>query len=110
MSQIVPLSAIPAQTLSIVLNGQNCQISVYTLSTGLFLDLSVGGVQILTAMICRNAAQLLLDRTYLGFVGDLVFVDTQANPTLFDGADPVYTGLGAQFQLIYITGAELATL
>lgn len=109
MSQLVPLSAVPAQTLSAVLAGQNCQLSVYQKSTGLYLDLAVGGTPILNTMICRNAARLLLDRTYLGFVGDLLFVDTQA-ATLLDGADPTYAGLGAQFQLIYLTGAEIASL
>jgi hypothetical protein len=109
MSQIVPLAAIPAQTLSVVLANQNCQVNVYRLGVRLYLDLTVATVPILTAMVCRNAARLLLDRTYLGFVGDLVFLDTQAS-TLLDGEDPVYTGLGAQFQLVYLTGAEIAAL
>ena len=110
MSQLIPLAAIPSQTLSVVLAGQNCQLSIYTKTTGLYLDLAVGGNPVLTAMICRNAGRLLLDRTYLGFVGDLVFVDTQATDTVANGVDPVYTGLGAQFQLIYLTGAEVALL
>lgn len=107
MSQQVPLAAVPAQTLSIILGGQNCQLSVYQKSTGLYLDLALGGVPILTAMICRNAARLLLDREYLGFVGDFMFIDTQA-PSLFTGTDPVFSGLGAQYQLVYLTGAEIA--
>lgn len=109
MSQQVPLAAVAAQTLSIILGGQNCQLAIYQKTTGLYLDLSVGGVPILNTMICRNAEQLLIDRTYLGFVGDLMFIDTQAD-TLFDGTDPQYEGLGAQYQLIYLTGAELASL
>lgn len=109
MAQLVPLSAVPAQTLSVVLGGQNCQLSVYQKSTGLYLDLSVGGMPILNTMICRNAGRLLLSRTYLGFVGDLLFVDTLASP-LAAGADPSYAGLGAQFQLIYLTGADVASL
>lgn len=109
MSQVVPLAAVPAQTLSVVLGTQNCQLAIYQKTTGLFLDLSAGGQPILNTYICRNASQLLLDREYLGFVGDLIFVDTQA-ATLFDGADPTFDGLGAQYQLVYLTGDEVASL
>lgn len=109
MSQVIPLAAVPAQTISIVLAGQNCQLSVYQKTTGLYLDLVVGGAPILTGMVCRNAARLLLDRVYLGFIGDMIFVDTQA-ATLLDGTDPTYTRLGTQYQLIYLTGDEVGRL
>lgn len=94
-TQVVPLSAVPSQTLSIVLAGQNCAISVYTLSSGLYFDLEADSVVICRTMVCRESARLLLDRGYRGFVGDFVFVDTQG------GDDPVYTGLGARWLLLY---------
>lgn len=109
MSQIVPLAAVPSQTLNLVLGGQNCQLAVYQRPSALYLDLVAAGVPILTGMICRNAARLLLDRTYLPFIGDLVFVDTRVTE-LLDGTDPVYTGFGSQYQLIYLTGDEVASL
>lgn len=93
--QVIPLSAVPAQTLSIVLAGQNCNISVYTLTTGLYFDLEADGVSICRTMVCRDLARLLLDRGYRGFVGDFVFVDTQGDD------DPDYTGLGTRFLLLY---------
>ena len=105
MSQLVSLSAVASQTLSINLGGQACQIAVYTLGLGtdatMFMDLSVGGVVIFTAKICRNEAQMLLGSKYLGFKGDLMFIDLQGD------TDPAYALLGVRYQLLYITAAEL---
>lgn len=94
-TQVVPLTPVPSQTLSIVLAGQNCNIAVYTLSTGMFFDLEADGVVITRTNICRNLGRMLLDRGYKGFVGDFVFVDTQG------ADDPQYTGLGSRWLLIY---------
>lgn len=94
-TQVVPLAAVPSQTLSIALAGQNCDISVYTLSTGIYFDLTVNELPITRGVICRNLARLLLDRGYKGFVGDFVFVDSQGVD------DPEYTGLGTRWLLIY---------
>jgi len=94
-TQTVPLAAVPSQTLSIVLAGQNCDIALTTLSTGLYFSLTADGNVIVRTMVCRNLARLLLDRGYRGFVGDFVFVDSQGVD------DPVYTGLGTRWLLIY---------
>jgi hypothetical protein len=81
--------------LAIVLAGQNCDITVTTLATGLYFSLSAGGEPITLNTICRNLGRLLLDRGYKGFTGDFVFVDTQGV------SDPEYTGLGSRWLLIY---------
>src|SRR5258708_5908295 len=61
----VQINAVPSQTLNVVLGGQSCQIALYQkqpivdeygVAAGLFFDLIVGGVPILTAVRC-------LDRT-----------------------------------------------
>lgn len=96
----IPLQAMPSQSLRVMLNGQLCSIRIYTLSTGLYLDLSVLGVEILQTQLCVDRAYLVRD-AYLGFIGDLAFVDT------LSGTDPVYTGLGTQYQLIYFAPADL---
>jgi hypothetical protein len=115
----VPLSAVPAQTLSIVFAGQSCQIAVYQkqpvvdeygVAAGLFFDLTVGAQPITSSIRCLDRTPLLLDRRYLGFVGDFWFVDTTATnggPPTFNGAPPYYTGLGSQFQLIYLEESDL---
>lgn len=95
MTQVIPLSAVPYQTFSITLGGQRCKFAIYQKDQGMFLDLAVGGAQILTAMICRDRVELVR-YAYLGFVGSLAFVDTQGE------SDPYYTGLGSRYQLAYL--------
>lgn len=96
----IPLTPVPAQTLSVVLSDQNCQISVYQKSTGVYLDLELNNSPIATAVLCHDRARLVRS-AYLGFVGDLTFVDTQGH------ADPQYQGLGSRFVLAYMEPLEL---
>lgn len=96
---VIPLSAVPSQTLSVTLAGQATTIDVNQLSTGLFVDMSVAGVSIVSGQIALNLVRMI--RTaYLGFVGDLVFVDTVA------ASDPDHTGLGGRYQLVYGSEAD----
>lgn len=93
-AQIVPLVAQPSQTLTTQLGGQACAISVYQKSTGLFLDLAVNGVPVVTAKLCLNGVGLV-GYAYLGFSGQLGFVDTEGSN------DPTYDGLGTRYILVY---------
>jgi hypothetical protein len=102
MSQLIPLAAVPSQQFGINLDGQNCVISVYQKTTGLYLDVLFNGAPLSTTVRCLQDAQLLADRQYLGFVGDLVFVDTQGD------TDPQYEGLGVRYFLVYLEAADLA--
>jgi len=110
----VPLSPVPSQTLQVVLDGQNVQLSVYQLATRtwlpgagyvgdapLFMDISLGGVAVATCRSCLNGVRILLDEQYSSFVGDFLIVDTQGN------TDPVYTGLGSRYQLVYLEASDL---
>lgn len=100
--QIVPLQALPSQTVSVALNNQACQINVYTLGPTeyphLFMDLLVNDTLIVGGVICQNANPIVRD-AYLGFIGDLAFFDLQGED------DPVYTGLGSRWVLGYIEPA-----
>lgn len=96
----IPLQATPSQSLSAVLGGQNCQINVYQKSTGMYLDLYVSNSPIITATICLDRVRMVRE-TYLGFIGDLAFADTQGV------SDPVYTGLGTQYVLLYLEASDL---
>lgn len=91
----IPLAAVPSQTLSVILGGQPCKIAVYQLSSGVFLDLTVTGVLLVSCAICRDRTAVLR-YPYINFVGDLAFVDTQGS------SDPDYTGFGTRFQLGYL--------
>lgn len=92
--QIIPIAAVPSQSFTIVLNGQNCAINIYQLQTGLYFDLSVDDQSIVNTMICLNLVGLVREE-YLGFVGQLGFVDTKGN------SDPTYDELGSRYKLIY---------
>lgn len=99
--QIVPLQPVPSQTLTVPLANQVCTIDVYTKSTGLYLNLSVNNVLIIGGVICQNLNRIVRD-LYLGFIGDLVFIDNTGN-----GNDPVYTGLGTTYSLAYLAASDL---
>lgn len=99
----VPLQPVPSQQLQIVLGGQNCQIAVYLLGPNLFVDTNVNGADISTAVLALNMVPLV-PTVYLGFAGNLVFLDTQGN------SDPEYTGLGSRYQLLYITESDYVQL
>lgn len=91
---VVPLSPKPSQVANVLLSGQDCRISVYQKTTGLFLDLAVAGVPVKTAVLCRDRVALIR-QPYLPFVGELFFKDLQGLD------DPTYSGLGSRFILGY---------
>lgn len=125
---VVPLQAVASQTFNVTLGNQACTINVYSKSlfvpvdpvgsivteppqvmpiTPLFLDLFVNNVQIIAGVLCLNE-NYIVRNTYLGFVGDLFFTDTQdmtmvaANGVVTStGLDPQYVGLGLRWQLVY---------
>jgi hypothetical protein len=101
--QLVPLQSVPSQQVKTVLGGQNCQIAVYQKNQGMFVDLNVGGVDVSSGVLALNGVPLC-PTNYLGFVGNLLFIDTQGLD------DPDYTGAGVRFQLLYLTGAEYELL
>ncbi len=106
MPQTIPLQATPSQTVNVLLNNQACTINVYTMVGFLFCDLLVNNALVIGGVICWNLNLIVRD-AYLGFSGDLAFVDTQASPTTL-ATDPVYTGLGSRYVLDYYSPAELA--
>lgn len=123
--QQIPLSAVASQTLSIVLDGQNCQIAVYQkqpitdeygVAAGLFFDLIVAGSPIINTARCLDRTPILTDKRYLMDplgMGDIMFLDTLATaggPPTFNGQPPYYTGLGSQFVLLYLEASDLASV
>lgn len=98
--QVVPLQAIPNQTLTITLSEQVCQINVYQKGSNLYLDLLVNNALIIGGVVCENLNRIVRS-LYLGFQGDLAFIDNQGSD------DPIYTGLGGRFSLAYMLSSEL---
>lgn len=103
--QIIPLASVPSQNLKITLNGQSCQISVYTQTANsvrsLLIDLSMNGAPVLTGVLCLDRVCIVC-QTYYGFVGELIFADTQGT------SDPTYDGLGSRYQLVYLLPSEIS--
>jgi hypothetical protein len=92
---IVPLKATPAQTLTVELAGQTAKLSLRTLGPDLYFSLE----GVVATRICRDRQRLLIDAGYRGFIGDFMFIDTQGT------SDPVFTGLGGRYQLVYVDAA-----
>ena len=92
--QQIPLKAVASQVMSVQLGGQLCTIAVYQKSTGLYADLSVSDAPVVTGVVCEDRNPLVRG-VYLGFVGDLYFVDTQGT------TDPQYLGLADRYQFLW---------
>lgn len=99
----IPLQPIPSQIVKVVLSGQNCQLNLYQKPQGLFVDISANDVNVVSGIIARDTAALIA-RDYVGFLGNLIFIDTQGD------SDPNSTGLGGRFSLLYLTEAEYAII
>jgi len=99
----ITIQPIPSQSVSVVLNGQNCQINIYQKGQLVFVDLNSNGVDIVTGVLAHNINPLVCIK-YTGFQGNLTFVDTQGND------DPQYTGFGTRYVLIYLSPSDVAAL
>lgn len=100
---IVPLQAVPNQTLTVPLVDQSVDLNVYQNSTGLYIDVLVFGEPIILGVLCESFNRIVRD-LYLGFVGDFMFYDAQGGDSPID---PDYTGFGTRFFLVYIEVDEL---
>lgn len=98
--QIIPIADTYAQTLRVQLDGQSCTINLYQQSTGLYCDLLINDSLIVGGVICQNLNKVVRS-TYLGFVGDLCFMDTQGLN------DPSSPGLGTRYLLAYLEASDL---
>lgn len=99
--QVVPTQPVPNQTLQVQVNDQPVALNIYQLSYGLFVDVYVANALVIGGVLAQNLNRIVRS-SYLGLVGDFAFVDVQ------DASDPVYTGLGDRYQLIYLDEADLA--
>jgi hypothetical protein len=97
---IVPLNAVPNQNVNVTLDGQATTLHVYQTLYGVFIDVFVNNVLVIGGVICQNLNRIVRD-TYLGFLGDLMFLDNEGS------SDPQYTGLGARWSLIYLFPSDL---
>jgi len=100
--RIIPLQPIPSQVVRCILNGQACKIAVYQKSTGVFIDLYVADRLIVAGAFALTGNKLVRSE-YLGFVGDIGFIDVRPDdPSEVEAGEVYYTGIGSRFLLAYI--------
>lgn len=104
----IPLIAVPSQDLEVTLNNQRIGLHIFqktappfALSTALYMNVELNGDVILNGIICQNGNRIVRD-DYLGFSGDLGFYDTTGLKR-----DPVWTGLGTEYILLWFSPEEL---
>lgn len=98
--QIIPIQAVPKQSVKAHLGNQSCKIVIHQNLYGLFLDLYVNEALLVAGVICQDRNRLVRS-AYLGFAGDLMFEDLRGTD------DPTADGLGSRFQLVYLDASEL---
>lgn len=110
---IIPVQAVPSQTLLTFVSNQATQINLHAkniwvpVNSGIvtdppvfeernpiFMDVYLNNAPVVSSVLCRNNTKIIRD-SYLGYIGDFAFQDTIGDE------DPVYTGLGSRWQLIY---------
>lgn len=96
----VSIEAVKEQTVNVALNQQQCSIRLVQRDSAIYMDLSVNNVPLIQGVPCLYANKMVR-YSYLGFSGDLVFLDTQGT------SDPEYSNLGGRYKLFYMTEAEL---
>ena len=99
----IPLQPVASQVVKAVLGGQNFQIFIYQKAQGMFVDINVDGIDVMSAVIARDVTPLI-SREYAGVSGNLIFTDTQGSH------EPTYDGLGTRYTLVYLTAEEYAQL
>ena len=91
---VIPITNNAAQTMNIVLGGQNCVINLYQKGVNLFFDLTVSGNSLINSRFCLDR-NILVFEDYLPFSGQLFFIDMQGT------SDPQYQDLGTRYVLFY---------
>lgn len=100
MMLIIPLRPVPSQIVTVSLANQTCQIAIQQKRPGLFCTLSVNNTVIIAGVLCENLNRIVRS-LYLGFIGDLTFIDNQGTE------DPNFVGLGDRFSLAYLETSDL---
>lgn len=102
---LIPLQAIPAQSVNVSLAGQACLLTIRQFDTGLYMTVASNGSTVLNGVFCLNAVKIIRN-LYFGFIGDFAFFDTEPDPVTGPAA-PDYTGLAERFLLAYLTPDDL---
>lgn len=90
----IPLSAVPSQSINVILAGQPCIIDIRLIGGRQYLSLSINGNVICCNVLMVNRSAIVR-AAYTGFIGDLAAIDTQGDEP------PQYTGWGTRWLLAF---------
>lgn len=92
----IQIDAVPNQEFMTNVNGQQCRIFIRTLGTSTYFTLQVNGIGYVCQSIKCQDRSRLVRASYLGFKGDFMFVDLDAEEA------PQYTGFNTRWILVYV--------
>ena len=91
---LIPTQPIPSQSISILLGGQSCIVTLRQLLDRQYLSLSANGVDLCDNVLIQfNSA--IVRMGYTGFIGDIYCLDESGNQP------PTYTGWSSRWNLYY---------
>lgn len=93
--ELIPLEQTPAQSFGIVLNEQECRLSIYKRGNDLYFDLYKDNEPLYLGSICYDRVDLT-PLEYRGFNGHLVFLDIEGKE------NPDYRQFDERFFLAYV--------
>lgn len=96
----IGLSALKEQTITVTLADQPCRMRLVQRESGMYIDLYKNEVAVALGVPCLYATKIVR-YAYLGFVGDLVFLDIEGQ------SDPSYDGLGGRFRFYYMEAGDV---
>lgn len=97
--RLIPLSAIPNQRFSVILDDQNVTISLKQKGDAVYMSVECDQQVVVSGHICNDRVQIPRFKT-TKFKGHLLFVDT------LGGNHPAYELFGKRYQLIYLSEGE----
>ena len=93
---VIPLSAIPAQRFQVVLDNQNCTITIKEREGYCYFSLMVNDTEVVNNVICL-AGNNLVPYNNQYFVGSLFFIDKNGYYDV-----PRYELFNTRFKLLYV--------
>ena len=103
MSQIIPIQPTPSQTVKTTVGNAQLRILIACKNQGTFVSINMDDEDISNNVLAHDYCPLI-QSDYLGFPGNLMFIDTQGEE------DPDYKLLGSRWILVYLTAEEYALI
>lgn len=99
----IPLDPVPSQSFQIVLDNQDCEIDLLFRGNNFFVNLIVDGTIVQQGAIVHDAVSIITRPNNI-FSGAIAVIDTQGDD------DPLYSGLGTRWQMVYFSTDDLLSM